>query len=332
MHCKGDLCIYSKTLRIRPTTCTALQLSVDLVRGQGPGEGTTFVFSASGTTNHQGFDDRTSKSLLFITATGIRIFAMHSAAPPLMTDELPLRIEPAEADGAEQFRVSSARDILGFLHRLAEHHELVCVYFDATDRFGLSSVLAVVDEGVILDVPSGSYRSDLLASEMLLCVSALQRVKLQFEITGPRLVEWQERPAVQAALPRNMLRLQRRDFYRLTVPMGEPLTCFVPYGHGEEHEISLVDLSVGGVGILGYVPGLRLTAGAIYAGIRIELADTGTVVADIEIRSSFDVRLRNGIRTVRTGARFIDLSGSMQSLIQRYITRIERERITRVAP
>jgi c-di-GMP-binding flagellar brake protein YcgR len=246
-----------------------------------------------------------------------------------MIEELPLRIEAAEIEGADQFRVTNAAEISSIARQLADSQEIACLYVDESERFALSAILAAEDNRILFDVPTGELRSEVLASDRLLCVSSLQRVKLQFEVQHPRLVDWQGKVALAVTLPRNMLRIQRRDFYRLTVPLGQPLSCFVPSGQGDDLEISLIDISVGGIGILGYVPGLRLVAGGKYHGVRIELPDTGTVVGDIEIRSSFDVTLKNGIRTVRIGARFLDLPSATQSLIQRYITRIERERIAR---
>lgn len=257
---------------------------------------------------------------------------MHTATPPLMTDELPLRIEAEELAGAEQFRVTSKVEIQRLAMQLAEHHELVCIYVDSTDRFGLSSMLAVDERSLTLDMPSGALRHEIAAATTLSCVSTLQRVKLQFDCEAVEIIEWQGQPALKVRLPDSVLRIQRRDFYRLTVPLGNPLSCFFPTGHGEDFEVSLVDVSVGGIGILGYVPGLRLTAGTIYHSVRIELPDAGTVVADVEIRSSYNVTLRNGIKTVRTGGQFINLPGPMQSMVQRYITRVERERIARAMP
>ncbi|MGQ5524080.1 flagellar brake protein [Chitinimonas sp. PSY-7] len=124
---------------------------------------------------------------------------------------------------------------------------------------------------------------------------------------------------------------QRRAYYRLMTLEVAPLSCFVPV-QGDEVEIDLVDLSVGGLGILGYMPGLLLRPGVKYRGVRIELPKLGTLVADIEIRDVYDITLRNGIRTTRTGAQFIHLGAPAQNLIQRYILEAERERLAKSKP
>lgn len=252
-----------------------------------------------------------------------------SVLPPLMTDELPLRIEAAELPGGEELRVENRTEIESLLRHLAHRRELVCLYVDESDRFGLSAILDVSNHRFILEVPPGDMRSAITSAQKLLCVSRLQQVKLQFEAGDLQHVQWKGEAALSLALPTSVLRFQRRDFYRLTVPLGQPLSCFIPTGAGDEVEISLVDISIGGIGILGYTPGVHLDNGTRYQNVRIELPDTGTIIANIEVKASFDVTLKNGIRTVRTGAQFVNLPGTVQALIQRYITRIERARISR---
>lgn len=246
-----------------------------------------------------------------------------------MTDELPLRVEAAELKDADQFIVSQAAQVSKLLLEVTEHQEIVSLYPSERDEFALSAAIGITGRLLVLEMPEGELRAELLAATSLLCVTTLQRVKLQFEVRFPRMVDWQGKVALAVEFPSEILRLQRRDFYRLTVPLGQPLSCHLPVGHGDEIEISLVDISVGGVGILGFVPGLQLEPGARYHGVRIELPDAGTIAADIEIRASFEVTLKNGIKTIRTGTQFVNLPGPMQTMIQRYITRIERERIAK---
>ncbi|MFC4160218.1 flagellar brake protein [Chitinimonas lacunae] len=254
---------------------------------------------------------------------------MKSTQPPLMTDALPLRIETAELAGAEQLLVTTRAEIVQLLQQLCQRRDLVSLYLDHTDHFALTLPLVVDEDQLVLDMPSGELRHAVFQASQLQCTAAPQQIKLQFSCAHPRQIDWDGRPALAVDLPSQILRLQRRETYRLTVPLGQPLSCYLPSGHGDTVEVSLVDISIGGIGILGCVPGLSLAPGTHYHGIHIELPDSGTVVADIEIRTSFDLTLRNGIKTVRTGARFLHLPTTTEAQIQRYITHVERERLAR---
>ena len=52
---------------------------------------------------------------------------------------------------------------------------------------------------------------------------------------------------------------------------------------------------------------------------------TGTIV----VRSVFESVTRTGVKSKRAGCEFVKLPGSMLTLIQRYIIKVERERKAR---
>ena len=55
-------------------------------------------------------------------------------------------------------------------------------------------------------------------------------------------------------------------------------------------------------------------------------AEEGLLVASVCVRNMFDVATRTGTRFVRLGCEFVSLPGTRLTLIERYITRLERER------
>jgi c-di-GMP-binding flagellar brake protein YcgR len=154
-------------------------------------------------------------------------------------------------------------------------------------------------------------------------------VKVQFS-TGPlRQVDFNGRPAFRTQLPTSLLKLQRREYYRLATPMRAPLTCVIPAGE-ERIEASVTDISIGGAGLSGFPPEHVLEPGNQYAGCRIALPEEGTILTALEVCSVQDVTLRSGTVVKRAGCRFVGLPASQQAMVQRYITRIERERVALV--
>ncbi|MDK2122967.1 flagellar brake protein [Parachitinimonas caeni] len=258
---------------------------------------------------------------------------MVTASPPLVSEEVPRRITEADLAAGQPMTLANAAEIAQLLTAVASGHEMVCLYFgQGADDFALSAILGVDPQhhSFVLDFPADTDSLPQTSEGYrLLCVTSQNRIKIQFEVVA-RDFMLNGRAALLAALPQSVLRLQRRDHYRLTTPLGQPLSCHIPVSAQEEIEVALIDISLGGMGILGYVPGLKLAPGTCYAHVRIELPGTGTIVADIQVRSTFDITLRNGIRSVRTGCQFLNLPGTMQALVQRYITRIERERLARL--
>jgi flagellar brake protein len=242
-----------------------------------------------------------------------------------MTSPLGDRDAAADEIGdVSRFRIHSQMEIIALLRAIAAHRELVTVGFGGSDDFILSVVLAVDDDAgtVVLDHgadPNAMRR--LLRAPRLRVVTQLERVRVQFQAGSAQTVVHDGGPALRMRLPESVLRFQKRDTYRLKVPLSRPLICEIPPGESgaARAEVRVRDISIEGVGLTDYPRGFHVVAGIAWQGCRIRLADFGTLVADLEV-----MRVVDGERP-RCGCRFRDLPPAMESLIQRYITRIERE-------
>ncbi|HEY9100521.1 flagellar brake protein [Chitinimonas sp.] len=250
---------------------------------------------------------------------------MLTSTPPLLTEELPLKAEPEELQGAALSRLHNPAEVHQVLAGLIAKRAIVSLYPEKPGVIASLPLLGIDGHQLILALPEEAERAAVFDARQLLCVGLQDRIKLQFEVGYPRLVEWQRQPALAVTAPASILRLQRRDHYRLTIPLSQPLSAFVPLqADGEEEiEVSIIDLSLGGMGILAFIPGLRLVPGARYHGIRVELPHMASVAVDAQVRSRFELVLRNGIRTVRTGFEFTPLPPASRQQIQHYINRIE---------
>jgi c-di-GMP-binding flagellar brake protein YcgR len=129
-------------------------------------------------------------------------------------------------------------------------------------------------------------------------------------------------------MPKELLRLQRRESYRLATSVVNPVKCLINAG-GHFLETVVIDISIGGIGILSYEGISLLKAGETYHGCRVEMPGAGTFAVSLNVCTIFDVALKNGRVTHRAGCRFIDLPPSVETEIQRYINRLERQRLSR---
>jgi len=129
-------------------------------------------------------------------------------------------------------------------------------------------------------------------------------------------------------MPRELLRLQRREYYRLVTSVVNPVKCMINSDKGMM-ETLVVDISIGGVGILAYQDSGELAAGETYHGCRITLPGSGEFALSLAVCTTFEITLKNGRHTHRAGCQFIDLPASVETEIQRYIIRVDRERRAR---
>jgi flagellar brake protein len=252
---------------------------------------------------------------------------LHDANPIMdRPNSLPThRSDTAGAADLERFLLYGDSEIRQLLRAIAEHSDLVTLYFGGGSEFLLTTVLAVGEEWVLLDCGSREELNQRAVNSSRLTFStARDKIKVQWNSTRLWRVTHEGRPALCIALPRALLRLQRREYYRLASPMANPLKCRFPAAAPgvKRFEFSVADISLGGVALCGPIEEAGLEVGRRIDDCEIALPEIGTLVAGIAVANLYEVTMRNGTVTKRSGCRFVDLSGKMSVLLQRYIHRL----------
>lgn len=236
-----------------------------------------------------------------------------------------------QAEDCQRYQVRHAHSIERILKGIMETRGRVSIHSPEGEWLTLSSIIAVdTDHGRLLLEQGVDQRVNrrLIEAGRAVCGSLHEQVYVQFAGQDVRPVQHADEVALQMAMPRELIRLQRREAYRLETSVVQPVKCLINTGLAFVEAV-VVDISIGGVGILAYEGLDTLQTGATYHGCRIELPGAGTFALSLNVRTTFDVTLRNGRITHRAGCQFIDLPASVETEIQRYINRVERERRSR---
>ena len=246
--------------------------------------------------------------------------------------------ELEQIDDYSQYVLHARMEILAVLRALQRKNALITVYFDRGKSFFLTSVLAVFPETDTFIVDAArdeDVQTRALRADRLIFTAVVDRIKIQFHVARLLPTVYEDRPAYSAAIPDALLRLQRREFFRLATPVVHPvrLHAELPGLDGPQPlDVPLLDISGGGVGLM-LTPeqAQRLRPGDVLPNCRITLPDGSLLVAaTLGVRNQFDVTTRTGARYVRVGCEYIDLPAARLAAIYRYITRVERERKARL--
>lgn len=248
-----------------------------------------------------------------------------------MSREVALTIEKFYNDEEEKFLIYSRKEIQLILHAVAQKKNRTILYFDHGKQFIQTMLLAVDHEGMWLDVgPDGVINKHILNSHDLVLVSMHQQAKIQLDGNHIYLVSYAGNPAFYMTLPDKLLRLQRRDYFRLPIPPDAALKCVIPPGSDDaaKHaEVTIMDISVGGVALVCKENTIRLEEGKTYPDCRIDLPGIGTLKVTIHVRNMFDTTNKHGVVTKHAGCEFMNLNGQMSMLLQRYIAQMQRKLI-----
>lgn len=232
--------------------------------------------------------------------------------------------QPEPEDINQEFRVVSRREIIAILREMIERRLLVTLYFGTGDSFIVTNLLHLNPdfEALVFDAAQdAAVNGSIEAAQRLTFVTFVEQIKTQFAAERAESTLFEGRPALRTRLPQSVLRLQRRNYFRVAAPKAAPLICQVPMPNGALTQFAIDDLSVGGAAILAG-PGFEsFAAGTVFENCRIELPEHGTVTTTIELRN----QAATG-EQIRYGCRFLHLAGTVESLLQRYISQLERTR------
>lgn len=240
--------------------------------------------------------------------------------PPLKTEAVP---------DISNYTIHSRMEIIYILRALQHKNELVTAYFNQGQDFLLTSIVDVdSDNGtVIFDYGANELLNKrILESDKIILVTTQDKVKVQFMTGRMQRIEHLGRPAFRAPLPGDLLKLQRREYYRLTTPLINPIKCSIAQPGKARIDVVIADISLGGIAITHYEEHFQLEIGNTFDACRILLPSIGTVTTNIEIRNEQEITMKNGSHNHRAGCMFVDLHSSQQAMIQRYIIKLDRER------
>ena len=249
----------------------------------------------------------------------------------MRTKEIPLKIELFSSDQENEFLITNPKEIISILSTIAQRKSRVALYYNEGNSMVLTMILAADENGVWIDAASNPLDNrHIERSNRIVFVSTHNQAKVQFVASSAMLGTYEDSPAFLLALPRKLLRLQRRDYYRLVTPETHALKCVIrpiPDQAHIQHEITVMDISIGGVALVCEASGIELQPGMRYENCEIELPDVGTVEATIEVKNTFEITDRSGNIKRRAGCVFVRPNGQTTMLLQRYVAQMQQASI-----
>jgi flagellar brake protein len=234
----------------------------------------------------------------------------------------------------DQFAVHHPKEISQILTELGKNKTILNVSFNHGQDQCLTTVIGVDAEkrAVYLDIGlDAGFNKRLLESSHMI-FSKDDGIRVRWTSAKIALVKLKDGEALKIALPKSLIRLQRREFFRCQTPVTAPLICSVPYAHPlnpkerEIFELMLVDISLGGIGtvISDHLPPV-IEVGKVFDDCKLKVPDMGEVNVSLNVRYVKEITLKTGAHRHRVGLQFINLSRVDERIIQRYVFQLERE-------
>ena len=245
---------------------------------------------------------------------------------------MPLTQPELGTENQSLYQIHSRREILSLLQGIKDQHQLITMVINGGAEIVVTSILDIDDNRNIVFIdcaPSALINQRILESDDIKFESTLDKVRISFFASQVTECTQDARVAFCIMLPPVLIRLQRREYFRVNTPAGQLVHCHIPIATGM-HTVTVVDISGGGVAILDEKRILETQVGHIYTNCQIELPDNGLITATLQIRNTQDFSLASGKTNRRLGCEFSNMAPGMLTMVQRYIMQLERERNARM--
>lgn len=228
----------------------------------------------------------------------------------------------------DAFRVREAAEVKSLLRALMDRS--ATINLNGSDGSAYATTLWTIDGGQ----GKLAFTADMMApalhrlveADEAVAVGYLDQIKLQFDVTDRMLVHGRQACVLQAALPRELFRFQRRSAYRVrTLERSAPTAHF---RHPAIPEITLelrvLDLSVGGCALFMPADLPMVEPGIEINDCTIEL-DAGTLLRGTLLVHHV-TSIQPEARGVRLGCELLNLQPEATRLLQRYIDQTQKRR------
>lgn len=243
-----------------------------------------------------------------------------------------------ESPDDSQYRVHSRREIVSLLNNLMQRNQVLTMLIDHGPDSIMTMILDIDDHNntITIDAAKSNTLNDRIVQSNYLHFEALyNNIRLTFVVNQAKAAINQVQAALTIPIPESLVRLQRRNAFRVTTPITKPLRCIFkvvkPDGTSAPVAANLSNISVGGVGLVDESLALDLTKGLIYKDCQLELSETASINVNLEIRDSQQIKLPNGKVVNRFGCAFVELPNRTEATIQRTITQLERNQNARAS-
>ncbi len=236
----------------------------------------------------------------------------------------------------EQYIVHNTKEVIQILTHLVKQKANLKASFNHGDDIYLTTIISVDDKNHTVHLDIGrdeEFNRRLLASQSVVFCKD-DDVMIKWTSTHISEVSLKDGKAIRIALPKNLIRLQRREFYRFATPIVNPVCCLLPIadkvtaGNLEVLELSLVDVSLGGIGIVVTEPvNPVLYVGASFDNCKISFPDIGVTNLTLKVRNTMPIHTKDGQIKHRIGLQYIEPSRSNEGLINRYVFVLERQEV-----
>lgn len=246
-----------------------------------------------------------------------------------MPDKAPNSDEQQQADSIEnleQYLLNGRGAIIQKLRQLGKGKNMITAHFGGGKYSMLTVVVDVLPDRDLLVLDYGSnekINKKLLEAKRIVFKTQHEGITAQFTANQMQRAKLQGKTAFACPIPDSLLWVQRREYYRIRVPLGDSVTCELNSPDKEIISLKVLDISIGGICLEITGDEIEFEADQTYLNSKLILSTTGEGIVSLRVQNIIPLKQDAPEAGHRIGCSFIDLSMDTSTQIQRYINNID---------
>lgn len=237
------------------------------------------------------------------------------------------------------YLVRNPKLIVDYLTDIFKSKCLISAHFGENNAFFLTAIIELDPKHNSLKIdcaPTELLNNQLLNSSKVLFRTEIDGIKASFSGKSIKISKSYDQPAFEMPIPNSIFWLQRRQFYRVKVPLSHTGTyCVIARQTNDELDaplsraavFSLADLSITGLALLNPDPELAclFSTKTAFTDCTLFLHESTHANIDFAIKNITEIKVNANTTQQRIGCLITKVTPSFESSIQRYMRCIERQ-------
>jgi len=229
-------------------------------------------------------------------------------------------------ENMENYILHGRGEIMQKLRQLGKKKSLISLHFG--EQTMLSTVVDVLADKNLLVLDYGGneeMNQKLLKLNRAIVKTDYDGITAQFTIKDIRKARLQGKASFACTLPDSVLWVQRREFYRVRIPLSEAVTCELIHGDNNRTEYPVLDISTGGIALFDKNDELELEPGNTFHNCKLTLGEHDSALINLEIRNHIPVNPYEPSEGTRCGCAFLSLTGDFEGSVQKFINLVDMQ-------
>ena len=234
-----------------------------------------------------------------------------------------------ELDGIadiEKYFLHSKGEIAQKLRLLEKSKSSITGYFNNGNEFFLTAIVDVIrDKNIlVLDISNNKELNDkVLKSEHIVFKAKHLGITAQFNTKNMQTAKLKGQRFFACPLPEDLLWVQRRQYFRVRIPLCDNALFQITKEVGELKEYRIIDVSAGGIAIADETFELQVEAGDELHDSNLIFEDNLSTTTNLTIQNTLPLDFNNPDAGQRIGCMFQGLKSDFAAELQKYINALD---------